>query len=34
VAKPGALKENLLGMSFLRRLRSIEITTDMLTLRG
>lgn len=34
VAKPGALKENLLGMSFLSRLRSYEFTTDMLTLRG
>jgi len=34
VAKPGALKENLLGMSFLRRLRSYEVTGDTLTLRG
>jgi aspartyl protease family protein len=34
VAKPGALKENLLGMSFLSRLRSYEFTTDMLTLRS
>jgi aspartyl protease family protein len=34
VAKPNALKENLLGMSFLGRLRSYEFTSDMLTLRG
>jgi aspartyl protease family protein len=34
VAKPGSLKENLLGMSFLSRLRSYEFTTDMLTLRS
>ena len=34
VAKPGALKENLLGMSFLSRLRSYEFTTDFLTLRS
>jgi len=34
VAKPGALKENLLGMSFLSRLRSYEFTTDTLTLRS
>jgi aspartyl protease family protein len=34
VAKPGTLKENLLGMSFLSRLRSYEFTADMLTLRG
>ena len=34
VAKPGALRENLLGMSFLSRLRSYEFTTDMLTLRS
>jgi aspartyl protease family protein len=34
VAKPGALKENLLGMCFLSRLRSYEFTTDMLTLRS
>jgi aspartyl protease family protein len=34
VAKPGTLKENLLGMSFLSRLRSYEFTTDMLTLRS
>jgi len=34
VAKPNALKENLLGMSFLSRLRSYEFTSDMLTLRS
>jgi aspartyl protease family protein len=34
VAKPGTLKENLLGMSFLRRLRSYEFANDYLTLRG
>ena len=34
VAKPGALRENLLGMSFLSRLRSYEFTTDTLTLRS
>ncbi len=34
VARPGSLKENLLGMSFLSRLRSYEFTTDMLTLRS
>jgi aspartyl protease family protein len=34
VSKPGALKENLLGMSFLSRLRSYEFTTDTLTLRS
>ncbi len=34
VAKPGTLKENLLGMSFLSRLRSYEFTTDRLTLRS
>jgi aspartyl protease family protein len=34
VAKSGTLKENLLGMSFLSRLRSYEFTTDMLTLRS
>jgi aspartyl protease family protein len=34
VSKPGTLKENLLGMSFLSRLRSYEFTTDMLTLRS
>ncbi len=34
VAKQGALKENLLGMSFLSRLRSYEFTSDYLTLRS
>ena len=34
VARPGALKESLLGISFLRRLRSYEFTGDYLTLRG
>jgi aspartyl protease family protein len=34
VAKPGALKDNLLGMSFLSRLRSYEFTSEYLTLRG
>ncbi len=34
VAKPGNLKENLLGMSFLKRLRSYEVSGDFLTLRG
>jgi aspartyl protease family protein len=34
VARPGALKESLLGMSFLRRLRSYEFSGDYLTLRG
>ncbi len=34
VARPGAVKENLLGMSFLRRLRSYEFANDYLTLRG
>jgi aspartyl protease family protein len=34
VAKPGTVKENLLGMSFLRRLRSYEFANDYLTLRG
>jgi len=34
IAQPGALKENLLGMSFLRRLRSYEFSGDFLTLRG
>jgi aspartyl protease family protein len=34
VAKPGALSENLLGMSFLKRLRSYEFSGDFLTLRG
>jgi aspartyl protease family protein len=34
VAKPGTLKESLLGMSFLRRLRSYEFSGDFLTLRS
>lgn len=34
VAKPGSLNESLLGMSFLRRLRSYEFTGEFLTLRG
>jgi aspartyl protease family protein len=34
VARPGSVKENLLGMSFLRRLRSYEFAKDFLTLRG
>jgi aspartyl protease family protein len=34
VARPGSVKENLLGMSFLRRLRSYEFSKDYLTLRG
>jgi aspartyl protease family protein len=33
VAKPGSLNENLLGMSFLRRLASYDLTGDFLTLR-
>lgn len=34
VAKPGNLNESLLGMSFLRRLKSYEFSGDFLTLRG
>lgn len=34
VAKPGSLPESLLGMSFLKRLRSYEFSGDYLTLRG
>lgn len=34
VAKPGSLNESLLGMSFLRRLRSYEISGEFLTLRS
>ncbi len=34
VARPGALKESLLGISFLRRLKSYEFSGDFLTLRG
>ena len=33
VAKPGALKDNLLGMSFLNRLRSYKVEGDFLTLQ-
>jgi aspartyl protease family protein len=33
VTKPGSLNENLLGMSFLRRLRSYEVSKEFLTLR-
>lgn len=33
VAKPGTLKESLLGISFLKRLRSYEFSGDFLTLR-
>lgn len=34
VARPGTVNENLLGMSFLTRLRSYEFSKDYLTLRG
>jgi aspartyl protease family protein len=34
VARPGALNESLLGMTFLRRLKSYEFSGDFLTLRG
>jgi aspartyl protease family protein len=34
VARHGSLKDNLLGMSFLSRLRSYEFTSDYLTLRS
>ena len=33
VARPGALRESLLGMSFLSRLKSYEFSGDYLTLR-
>jgi aspartyl protease family protein len=34
VAKPGVLRESLLGMNFLRRLRSYEFSGEFLTLRS
>lgn len=34
IAKPGSLTENLLGMSFLSRLKSYEFSGDYMTLRG
>lgn len=34
VAKPGNLKESLLGMTFLSRLRSYDVTGDFMTFRG
>jgi aspartyl protease family protein len=34
VSQPGSLRENLLGMSFLSRLRSYEFSGDFLTLRS
>ena len=34
VAKPGNLKESLLGMTFLKRLRSYDFSGDFLTLRS
>lgn len=34
VARDGALSESLLGMNFLKELRSYEVTGDFLTLRG
>jgi aspartyl protease family protein len=34
VAQPGALSDNLLGMTFLSRLKSYEFSGDYLTLRG
>ena len=34
IARPGALRENLLGMSFLERLASYEVRGNRLTLRG
>ena len=32
--KPGALHENLLGMSFLNKLESFTVSNDKLVLRG
>lgn len=34
VAKPGNLKDSLLGMTFLKRLRSYDFTSDFLTMRS
>jgi aspartyl protease family protein len=34
IAKPGSLHQSLLGMNFLRRLRSYEFSGDILELRG
>lgn len=34
VAQPGSLRESLLGMSFLRRLRSYDVTGDFMTMRS
>ena len=34
VARPGALHENLLGMSFLNRLESFTVTKDRLVMKG
>jgi aspartyl protease family protein len=34
VTKPGVLNESLLGMNFLRRLRSYEFSGEFLTLRS
>lgn len=34
IAKPGNLNESLLGMSFLRRLRSFDFSGEYVTLRG
>jgi aspartyl protease family protein len=34
VARPGALRENLLGMTFLERLTSYEVRGNRLILRG
>ena len=34
VARPGAMRENLLGMSFLNRLASFSVAEDKLILRG
>lgn len=34
VAQPGSLKESLLGMSFLKRLRSYDVTGEFMTLRS